>query len=420
MCFDLFLGRASRRAEGQAGAGRRPFVWGVAIVTHHLDVDDIILNFDPAAPHSRFRAMLSADDLLFAEAALPSPVPWPAGAAPTPAPLAKTPPDSADLSQFKGYDALVVTWTAAEASAMATLFTPGHPTASWYEYRHNLASYVPLVSGKKAPFNDTRAEMARYYHSLGLYFPCTVRGQRVLLFKSGLHLAYDGPQCPVRKLMAEIAAAVAPRVFITTGTGGGIGTGVKLGDVVVAGTVKFDCTSQFKNEQWAKASYPTSALPAGAVAAMKPGLLDVNAARIPGARPTPQVFSAQHGAVVTTDFYAFDDSTDHYGLQGLGQACDMGDAMVGQALQSSKSLSWYSIRNASDPQIPNPNNNIEEASKQSALIYAKYGGLTTASSLVATWAIIEAGAAAAREPEHAEISAGFKLGRIPPERKGKP
>ena len=57
-------------------------------------------------------------------------------------------------------------------------------------------------------------------------------------------------------------------------------------------------------------------------------------------------------------------------------------------------LTWYSIRNASDPQIPNPNHDIEEASKQSALIYAKYGGLTTAASLIATWAIIQAGAAA--------------------------
>jgi hypothetical protein len=44
-----------------------------------------------------------------------------------------------------------------------------------------------------------------------------------LLFKSGLHLDYDGPQIPVRRLMSEIAQTVEPRIFITTGTGGGIG-----------------------------------------------------------------------------------------------------------------------------------------------------------------------------------------------------
>jgi hypothetical protein len=382
-----------------------------------LDVDDIILNFDPAKPHPRFRTMGLPEDILVAEAALPSPVPWPSGAAPTPAPLAKAPPESADLSQFKGYDAVVVTWTAAEASAMAALFTPGHPTAEWYEYRHNVASYVPLVTGPKAPFIDKRAEMARYYHSLGLYFPCKIRGLRVLLFKSGLHLDYDGPQVPVRKLMAEIAAAVEPKVFITTGTGGGIGADVMLGDVVVAGTVKFDCRHQFKSEPWAKASYTPSPLPAGALAAMTPALMSVNAARISGARPTPEIFSSADDAVVTTDVFAFDDSTDYYHLQGLGRACDMGDAMVANALQSFKSMSWHAIRNASDPQIPNPNNKIKEAAKESAVIYAKYGGLTTAASLIATWAIIEAGAAASHQSE--QISLGYKLGRLPPENKSK-
>jgi Phosphorylase superfamily len=388
-------------------------------VAYSLDVDDIILNFDPAKPHARFRTMGLPEDILIAEAALPSPVPWPSGAAPTPAPLAKAPPESADLSKFKGYDSVVVTWTAAEASAMAKLFTPGHPTAEWYEYRHNDASYVPLVTGAKAPFNDTRADMARYYHSLGLYFPCTIRGKRVLLFKSGLHLDYDGPQYPVRRLMAEIAQAVEPKKFITTGTGGGIGANVKLGDVVVAGKVKFDCQHQFKNESWATASYTPSAMPAGALAAMTPALMGVNAARIPGARATPRIFSSRGDAVVTTDVYAFDDTTNHYGLKGLGRACDMGDAMVANAIQSSGSLSWHSIRNASDPQIRNPDNNFEEAQKQSALIYAKYGGLTTAASLVATWAIIDA-AAASRQPEHAEISPGFKLGRLAPARKSEP
>ena len=355
--------------------------------------------------------------LLIAEAALPTPPPWPSGAAPTPAPLAEPPSESADLSQFKGYDAVAVTWTAAEASAMAALFTPGHPTSEWYEYRHNVESYVPLVTGAKAPFNDTRAGMARYYHSLGLYFPCTISGKRVLLFKSGLHLDYDGPQLPVRRLMSEIAQAIEPKVFITTGTGGGIGADVKLGDVVVAGTVKFDCKQQFKNEPWAANSYTPSALPTGALAAMTPTLMKVNASRIPGARPTPEIFSSPSDAVVTTDFFAFDDSTDYFGLQGLGRACDMGDAMVADALQAFKSMSWHAIRNASDPQMPNPDHNIEEANQQAALIYAKYGGLTTAASLIATWAIIQAGADPARA--HAEISPGFKLGRLPPEKRGR-
>jgi len=351
-----------------------------------FDVDDIILNYDPAAPHRRFHAM--GLETLTAEAALPKPVPWPAGAAPAPAPLSPPPSPTDDLSRFAGYDAVIVTWTAAEASALATLMSPGYGTASWYEYRHNITAYIPLVTGAKSPFNDNSSEMARYYHSLGLYFPCTIGTKKVLLFKSGLHLDYDGPAVPVQRLMAEIAKAVAPKLFITTGTGGGIGANVKLGDVIIAGTVRFDCQTQFKSEPWASAAYTTSALPSGALAALTPALTGVNAAKIPGARATPEFFSGAAGTVVTTDFFAFDDSTDYYKLQGLGQACDMGDAMVANALQNFPAIDFYSIRNASDPQIPNPEHNITKASQQAAQIYAEYGGLTTAASVLASWAVV--------------------------------
>ena len=365
-----------------------------------FDVDDVILNFDPAAPQHRFRQTgLRAADAV-AEAALPHGIPWPASAAPTPAPLATPPTETDDLSRFKGYDAVVMTWTAAEASAMASLFTPGYPTSVWYEYRNGIARYIPLVTGGKAPFNSRQADMARYYHSLGLYFPCTIGGARVLLIKSGLHLDYDGPATPLHQLVQGIAQTVAPKIFITTGTGGGIGANVSLGDVVIAGTVRFDCKHQFAAKPWASATYTPSALPAGALAAITPALTRVNAARIPNARPVPQMFAAATDAVVTTDFFAFDDSTDYYKLQGLGRACDMGDAMVGNALKSFPHICWYSIRNASDPQIPNPNNDINEANKEAAQIYASYGGLTTAASLIATWAVIHAaqsGNGAARE-----------------------
>jgi hypothetical protein len=205
--------------------------------------------------------------------------------------------------------------------------------------------------------------------------------------------------------MSEIAQTVEPRIFITTGTGGGIGANVKLGDVVVAGTVKFDCKAQFKSESWATASYTPSALPTAALGAMTPALMGVNASRISGARAMPQIFSSPGDAVVTTDVFAFDDSSDYYGLQGLGQACDMGDAMVANALQSFGSLSWYSIRNASDPQIPNPDGDIAEASKEAAVIYARYGGLTTAASLIAAWAVIQAGG------QTSDSIAGHKRGK---------
>ena len=100
-----------------------------------LDGDDIILNFDPAKPHGRFRAMGLSADILVANAAAAGP-----GALAKRRPhllpprSQKASPESADLSQFKGYDAVAVTWTAAEASAMATQ----SPKSSVSEYKAQL------------------------------------------------------------------------------------------------------------------------------------------------------------------------------------------------------------------------------------------------------------------------------------------
>jgi hypothetical protein len=379
---------------------------------------DVRLNYDPAAPQQRFRDAGLEAAFEQPSALLPTVPAWPADGTPKPIALSPAPQPTDDLTRFKGYDAVMVTWTSAEAAALATLLSPGHPVSDWYEYRHDVAAYIPLVTGKDAPFNENSAEMVRYYHSLALYFPVTIGDAKVLLMKSGLHLAYDGPATPVKKLMAEIAAAVQPKVFITTGTAGGIGADVKLSDVVAGGIVRFDCTTQFKDEPWAHASFNASPLPAGALEAITPALLSINASRIPGARPTPTIWSAPANAIVTTDCFAFDDSTDYYKLQGLGQVCEMGDAMVASALGGIAGLTWYAVRNASDPQIPNPDNDIEAADKQAAQIYAKYGGLTTAASVVTSWAIVYAPFKAAQrrvpadEKQEAET---FKLGRTAPE-----
>jgi hypothetical protein len=379
-----------------------------------LSFADVRLNYDPAAPQQRFRDAGLEAAFLSPSEQLPKAPTWPEGGAPQAVPLTPAPSETDDLTRFRGYDAVVVTWTSAEASALAALMTPSQPINTWYEYRHGIDAYIPLVTGKDAPFNDSSAEMQRYYHSLGLYFPCQIGNAKVLLIKSGLHLAYDGPATPVKKLMAEIATAVKPKVFITTGTSGGIGADVLLGDVIVGGKVRFDCTAQFKGEPWHDESFTASTLPSGGVTAATPALLQLNASRIPNARSTPKIWCAPTDTIVTTDCFAFDDSTDHYKLQGLGQVCEMGDAMVASALQGIEGLSWYAVRNASDPQIKNPTNNLKQAEQEAAQIYAKYGGLTTAGSVITTWAILRAATATGAHLE--QEKPGFKLGRLPRER----
>jgi nucleoside phosphorylase len=363
--------------------------------------EDLRLNYNPRDPQPRFLADLAPESKMSVSDRVAKPVPWPAATAPKAQPLKPAPNETDDLSKFAGYDAIVMTYTAAEADTLATLCTPDYPVSSWYEYRHNIAEYIPLVTGKEAPFNSTQNGNERYYHSLGLYFPCTIGKARVLLVKSGLHMDHDsetvtpGMVIPYSKMLTEMIQTVNPKVFITTGTGGGIGSDVKLGDVIIAGKTVFNCEGQFKNEKWHNASYATTPVSSKALALMTPTLLKVNAANVAKATPIPgltepKIWSGAAGTIVTTDRFAFDTSSNQpYQLQGLGQACEMGDAMVGQVMQGFKTKSWYAIRNASDPQMPvPPSKGFGSVDSESNYIYITYGALTTAASVIASWAIV--------------------------------
>jgi hypothetical protein len=114
-----------------------------------LSFADVRLNYDPSAPQQRFRDAGLEAAFLSVSAQLPTAPAWPEDA-PRAVPLTPAPAETDDLTRFKGYDAVVVTWTAAEASALAALMTPSHPTSSWYEYRHGVKAYEPLVTGTMA------------------------------------------------------------------------------------------------------------------------------------------------------------------------------------------------------------------------------------------------------------------------------
>ena len=319
-----------------------------------------------------------------------APVPWPAAYAPQAAPPARPPNPDDPLPPS---DVLVVTWTAGEARTLADLMTGGN-FEDWYSYKSNVAAFIPKVTGPRAPFNDDSAQMRRYYHTLGVYCPFRIGSITGIALKSGLHMAYDGPAMPVVDLWRQLVAQARPKLLITTGTGGGIGADVQLGDVVIAAATRFHLTGELKDEPFAKTSYPTSA--AGLdVAKMRAlitdDLLRPNGEKLKVPRVPKMIYPADGVDVVSTDVFAFDDSTNHFGLQGLGKCCDMGDATLGLALSKLESgTSWVAIRNASDPQIPNPGNSLETAKQVAEDIYGEYQCVTTAGSVVATWATIVA------------------------------
>ncbi len=109
----------------------------------------------------------------------------------------------------------------------------------------------------------------------------------------------------------------------------------------------------------------------------------------------PKIFvaapSGLSSSVVTTDFFGFDTSDNHFGLQGLGDVSEMGDAILGLVAQEmgAKAPRWLAIRNVSDPQIK-AEGTLKQQEQVAAQIYKGFGRWSTVCSAITCWASIVA------------------------------
>ena len=338
-----------------------------------------MIDFDSEAPAGReFLAFTTATGLSrFTD------ISWPKGLAPitggTPTGRAGGPLPRADV--------LVVTWTVDEGHALSRVLTPGKDSRNDYRpYTHNFAA----ISAKMR-----RGCPALKSQRLGAYWTTTIGDKSVVVFKSDSHMSQDGPELPNRDVWAQIIAEVQPKLVLTTGTAGGIGKDFEVGDVVVSPVVRFDCRSKFKNEPFHDASY-TSSAPQTKFFATARTLFKANAGQLPkdNTRP-PRIVrvpaSALAHAVVTTDFFGFDTSDNHYGLEGLGDVSEMGDAVLGLVASEmgAQAPRWLAVRNVSDPQIK-AEGTLKQQAAFAAQIYKGFGRWSTVSSAIVCWALIAA------------------------------
>jgi nucleoside phosphorylase len=314
-----------------------------------------------------------------------TPIPWPHDLAPKPK-LLKPKPDPESL--LPECDYLIVTWTVAEALALSDILTPGYRSKTdWYLYTHRFHSHYKKILRGGAPSLKSKR--------LGSWFITEINQKSVLCFKSELHMARDGSKLPVKDLWLQLIKEVRPKLVITTGTAGAIGESVMLGDVVVTKKVRFDCNRTFKkspfnNKQYiSRATINTSQF---SIANYK--LLKVNAGKLPHSSRTPEIIYKTSGLikqtyVVTTDFFAYDNTTNTFRLQSLGAVVEMGDAVLGLVCSRLGKIApdWLAVRNASDPQIDGTLSKKEQI-QMASRIYEKYGYWTTVESAIACWAVI--------------------------------
>ena len=309
-------------------------------------------------------------------------IPWPKGLAPQTGPKPK-----GGNGPLPKADVLVVTWTVDEGHALSRVLTPGKDSHNDYvSYTHNFATLSKKFR-KGAPALQAKR--------LGAYWTTKIGKKSVVVFKSDSHMSQDGPQLPNIDVWRQIIQEVKPSLVITTGTAGGIGKLVEVGDVVVSPVVRFDCTSKFKKQPFAMAHYTSSPAKSSKFAVAK-GLFKANSGQLPKANTRPPKIikvapSDLKSSVVTTDLFGFDTSDNHYKLQGLGDVSEMGDAILGLvAKDMGKSAPrWLAIRNVSDPQIK-AEGTLRQQAQVAATIYKGYGRWSSVCSAITCWASIVA------------------------------
>ena len=210
----------------------------------------------------------------------PNLIPWPPKLAPQPQPISPNPKSNDPLPRV---NCLVVTWTVAEAQALADVLTPGYPSSSWYRYDRFFESYKKNIRHGAPALQENR---------LGIFYPTDIGNNKVLCFKSELHLSQDGPKLPVQDLWRQIIQETQPKLVVTTGTAGGIGSAVKLGDVVVGRKVRFHCNRTFKNAPFNNVEYQNETAPPTSYFELSTkNLIPINANHLP---PSPQSTMTKH------------------------------------------------------------------------------------------------------------------------------
>jgi hypothetical protein len=348
------------------------------------DLQREIIDFDSEAPEGMaFLAFTTATGLSrFTD------IPWPKGLAPK----TGTKPSGNGSGKLPTADVLIVTWTVDEGHALSRVLTPGKDSSNDYlSYTHNFAAISKKMRRGCPALNAKR---------LGTYWTTTIGGKKVVVFKSDSHLSQDTKKppkanetLPNEDVWKQIIEEVQPKLVITTGTAGGIGTKCEVGDVVISPIVRFDCQKWLKSEKFAAAHYQDTG-PKTKFLAKAKTLFKANAAQLPKDNKRPPKILLSSGltsSVLTTDFFGFDTSDNRYKLQKLGDVSEMGDAVLGMVMSKMGTTAprWVVVRNVSDPQIK-AQGTLQDQAQVAAQIYKGFGRWSTVCSAIVCWALVAA------------------------------
>jgi hypothetical protein len=333
-------------------------------------------------------------------------IPFPKGLAPIPQPMTPAPGPDDSLPHV---DVIAMMDTSAEAQAMADVLTPGHKDTDWYHYAKNFETHFEPLIGPKGPSLTSKR--------LGSYFITEINKLKVLVYKTELHMHEDAKplpdgsmSLPIKDMLAQMITDSHPRVFLTTGTAGGVYCSMQLGDVSVSRAARFQCMKDFAGAPFNNKTFeskwviPTSHMPAAeklmqGYAEHLTGKSDPKgnppnakcACSTSAAYPTKAYFDGAGDIpvfhpILTTDIFEFGTSMNH--LDKLGMAVEMDDACLGLACSEMHAPPhWACVRNLSDPTI---NGELAQSDQENCATYyyKTFGYWTTVMSALTTWGII--------------------------------
>ena len=324
-------------------------------------------------------------------------------------------------------DVLILLYTDEEISALLDVFTdnPSWTPArkkTWYGYGHNFNTFKPMIDG-----GDDNALKAGI---LGYLSPMKIGTVNVVLYKTELHPKNNGKQIPFIPVIKQLVSELKPKLVISTGTAGGVGSKIQCGDVVITNSARLHLREVYAGSLASLNTLSTKSTELKSAATVSgkyvkyaadnftklslPGLQQCYA-KI-GTRPEYSFLKKNTTAssiyvngvnavpgtepmdIVSADYLTVDDGHDSEGLQSQGIMNDTDDDFAFFAIDElgAGKPGWLSIRNASEPQIEvaafppgTPTGTIIDKLKSVAgAIYGVYQYCTTLNSAFACWGVI--------------------------------
>ena len=321
-------------------------------------------------------------------------------------------PDSAPLPAA---DMVVMTWTIAEWAALDHVFCDHQKEmtvadaksktwrAPWAFYRRNYSSILEdLEKAKKAHWGVPSLDDKAW----GSFRMVTLGDKKVLLIKSAMHLAQDGPTLPLTQFVDQVCQEVRPHLLLSIGTAGAVRFEDARGAALVSNQALFMLEKAFKDEPFNKTTVKSPWVPKGTFVPQAQALC----IPVPGYPvypvspqypqetieplvPDSRIKLVVERPIITTDTFLFGTTTNELWTKGC--IVEMDDAVVGLRAQMSD-VPFGFVRNASDP-VMNGMLPPEVQRAWATYIYQERGLFTSFNGALATWAML-AGFVAGKGP----------------------